>query len=187
MFMSIYGSPLLQAAVGIDPADTKPHRKAARSALHQVLQQKRIDELKSRITSGSLRECLIRGMLYVNMARGSADERGLAAIRRLRGVQDDRPRPTLAEFKALVREQYDMLLIDQDATLAAIPDLLPADADVRRKAFAALRQVIAAVGETSDEATGRLQHVARLFGVETGPTLVSGANTGKGSAVARAS
>jgi len=60
-------------------------------------------------------------------------------------------------------------------------------APYRRKAFAALRQVIAAVGETSDEATGRLQHVARLFGVETGPTLVSDANTGKGSAVARAS
>jgi len=176
MFMSIYGSPLLQAAVGIDPADTKPHRKAARSALHQVLRQKRIDELKSRITSGSLRECLVRGMLYVGMAQGAADERGLAAIRRLRGVQDDRPRPTLAEFKALVREQYDMLLIDQDATLAAIPALLPADTDVRRRAFAALRQVISADGETSDEATGRLQHVARLFGVETGPTLVARAS-----------
>jgi hypothetical protein len=69
-----------------------------------------------------------------------------------------------------------MLLIDQDATLAAIPALLPADTDVRRKAFAALRQVISADGETSDEATGRLQHVARLFGVETGPTLVARAS-----------
>ena len=29
-FLTLYGSPLLQAAVGIDPADTRPHRwKAA--------------------------------------------------------------------------------------------------------------------------------------------------------------
>jgi len=41
------------------------------------------------------------------------DERGLAVIRDLRAVRDDEPRPTLAEFKALVREQYYMLLIDE--------------------------------------------------------------------------
>ena len=96
--------------------------------------------MKSRISAGGLRECLIRGLLYVGMARGGADERGLAAIRGLRAVQDDRPRLTLAEFKALVREQYYMLLIDQEATLGAIPDLLPPDKDACRKAFAALRQ-----------------------------------------------
>ena len=27
-FLSVFGSPLLQAAVGIDPGDTRPHRKA---------------------------------------------------------------------------------------------------------------------------------------------------------------
>jgi hypothetical protein len=40
-----------------------------------------------------------------------------------------------------------MLLIDQEATLAAIPNLLRSDADVRRKAFAALRQMLSAAGE----------------------------------------
>jgi hypothetical protein len=188
MFLSIYGSPLLQAAVGIDPANTEPLRKAAKSPLHRELQQKRIDEMKSRIATGGLRECLVRGLLYVGMARGGADERGLAAIRRLRSVQDNRPRPTLAEFKALVREQYYMLLIDQDATLAAIPELLPADTDMRRKAFAALHQVLSAVGETTGEAASRLQHVASLFGVEAGPTLETESNSAaESSTIARAS
>ena len=134
MFLSVYGSPALQAAVGIDPTDARPLRKAQTSPLHRELLQSRIAELKSRIASGGLRECLVRGLLYVGMARGRADERGLAAIRGLRaGVEDDKPKPTLAEFKALVREQYYMLLIDEEATLAAIPDLLPPDREVRRQ------------------------------------------------------
>ena len=128
MFLSVYGSPALQAAVGIDPTDARPLRKAQTSPLHRELLQSRIAELKSRIASGGLRECLVRSLLYVGMARGRADERGLAAIRGLRaGVEDDRPKPTLADFKALVREQYYMLLVDEEATLAAIPDLLPPD------------------------------------------------------------
>ncbi len=173
MFLAVYGSPVLQAAVGIDPADTRPLRKAEKTPLHQELVRSRIAELKSRIAAGGLRECLARAMLYVGMARGGADERGLAAIRRLRAVQDDKPRLTLAEFKALVREQYFMLLIDQEATLAAIPDLLPSDAGARRKGFAALRQVLSARGEIAGEAADRLQRIARLFGVKMEPAAVA--------------
>jgi hypothetical protein len=173
MFLAVYGSPVLQAAVGIDPADTRPMRKAGKTPLHHELVQTRIAELKSRIAIGGLRECLVRAMLYVGMARGGADERGLAAIRRLRALQDDKPRPTLAAFKTLIREQYFMLLIDQEATLAAIPGLLPSGKDVRRKAFAALRQVLSARGEPAGEAADRLQRVARLFGVEMEPAAVA--------------
>ena len=34
-FMALYGSPVLQAAVGIDPADTRPLRRAGSSSLRQ--------------------------------------------------------------------------------------------------------------------------------------------------------
>jgi hypothetical protein len=187
-FLSIYGSPVLQAAVGIDPSDTRPLRTSAKSSLHHELLQSRIDGLRSRIATGGLRECMVRGLLYVSMVRGGADERGLAAIRRLRAVEDDRPRLTLAEFKALVREQYYMLLIDQEATLAAIPDLLPSNADLRRKAFAALRQVLSAAGETSGVAADRLQQIGRLFDVGAGPIADVASNTGaEGITIAKAS
>ena len=59
-----------------------------------------------------------------------------------------------------------MLLIDQEATLAAIPDLLPRDREVRRKAFAALGRVLSAAGEVTGEAAQRLERIAGLFGVE---------------------
>ena len=165
-FLTVYGSPALQAAVGIDPADTRPQRKAGKSGLHRELLNARIAELRSHIGEGSLRECLARSLLYVGMARGSVDERALAAIRRLRAVHDDKPHLTLADFKALIREQFFMLLIDEEAALAAIPQLLPADRELRRKAFATLRQVVSARGEVTGEAAERFERVAALFGVE---------------------
>ena len=166
IFLSVYGSPALQAAVGIDPTDKRPLRKAETSALHRELLQSRIAELKLRIPTGGLRECLVRGLLYVGMARGRADERGLAALRGLRTIEDDKPKPTLSEFKALVREQYYMLLIDGEATLAAIPDLLPRDYEARRKGLAALRRVLGAAGDLTGETAQRLERVAELFAVE---------------------
>jgi pimeloyl-ACP methyl ester carboxylesterase len=167
MFLTIYGLPTLQAAVGIDPTDPRPTRKAAKSPLHRELIESRIAELRSRIPVGGLRECMMRAILYVGMARGSVDERGAAAIRRLRAtIRAEGPRLTLAEFKALMREQFFMLLLDEDATLGAIPDLLPADAQLRRKAFAALGEILSARGEMVGEVRERFERIAKLFGVE---------------------
>lgn len=166
MFLNIYGSPLLQAAVGIDPQGADSYRKAGKTALHREMLKARIDELKARIRTGGLRECLIRGLLFVGMARGGADERGLAVIRRLRATPDAAPRLTLAEFKALLREQYFMLLIDEGAVLAAIPDLLPPDTGARRKGLMMLEQVLSASGELGGESAERFGRIQRLFGIE---------------------
>jgi hypothetical protein len=104
-------------------------------------------------------------MVYVGMARGSADERGFEAIRRIRRSQPAASQLTLAEFKALVREQYFMLLIDEAAALAAIPSLLPPDADERRKAFDVLREVLESSGALDGEAAERLDRVAAFFDI----------------------
>jgi len=176
-FLTVFGSPMLQAAVGIDPADTRPPRKAGKTPLHRELLQARIDDLRSRIPTGGLLECLARSLLYVGMARGSADERGFAAIRRLRSVKDDRPALTLAEFKALVREQYFMLLIDQEAALGAIPGMLPADEGARRKGLAALYKVLSARGEIAGSVAERLREIARLFGIEAGLAIAAPAES----------
>ncbi len=187
MFLSIYGSPVVQAAVGIDPADTRAPRKAGKSPLHRELVESRIAELKSRIPAGGLREAMIRGLLFVGAARGAVDERGLAAIRRLRAMRDDKSRLTLAEFKALVRQQYFMLLIDQEATLTAIPDLLPSDAGVRRKAFASLHEVLSASGEITGDTGARLRRIATLFGLKADLVSAGADNVGKQTGMAKAS
>jgi hypothetical protein len=123
----------------------------------------RIAELKSRIASGGLRESIIRGLLYVGASRGMVDERSLEALRRAR-AEGGGPRLTLAEFKAVVREQFFMLLLDQEASLAAIPKMLPQNAEARRKGLAAIREVLSASAEISGETAKRLHRITELFG-----------------------
>jgi len=169
IFLTVYGSPALQAAAGIDPADTRPLRKPAKNRLYQELVQKRIAELKSHIALGGLREAVARALIYVGLGRGSVDERGFESVRRLRSRYGDMP---LSEFKRLVREQFAMLLIDQQAALAALPSLLPPYAQTRSEAFNVVRQVMAACGEISAEDEKRLSEIGRLFGIgEEGATI----------------
>ena len=75
----------------------------------------------------------------------------------------------------MVREQYFMLLIDQEAALAAIPGMLPADEAVRRNGVAALTEVLGARGEIAGEAAERLREIARLFGAERKLTIAASA------------
>jgi pimeloyl-ACP methyl ester carboxylesterase len=164
-FLTVYGNPVLQAAVGIDPVDTRPQRKAAKMPLHRELVEARMAELKSRIAAGDVRHGAIRALLYVGMPRGSVDERGFEAIRRMRADQDEVKRPTLAEFKALVREQYSILLLDQEAAVASIPALIPG-AEARRKTLAAVRDVLRAAGEIDGQVAERLNQITRLLGLE---------------------
>ncbi|MGE3147970.1 MAG: DUF3141 domain-containing protein [Pseudorhodoplanes sp.] len=163
-FLSVYGSPVLQAACGIDSEHSQRSlRKAAKSPLHHQLVEKRIAELRAQITTGGIRECRIRAILYVGMARNCVDERGFETIRRMRLASTDHQKLTLSEFKQVVREQFFMLLIDEEATLAAIPSLLPPSADERRTALAAVKEVISASGELTEEVAARMQRVAGLF------------------------
>ena len=154
IFFNVYGSPALQAAVGIDP-NSEQSRRREMPAEHRALLEKRIAELKARIGEGGLREAAIRGLLYAGSARGMVDERSLEGLRSLRR-HDRNARITLPEFKMLVREQFFMLLLDQEAALAAIPELLPENANERRVAFAAIREVLSASAELSGEVARRL-------------------------------
>ncbi len=172
MFLAIYGSPALQAAVGVDP-QSEPSRRREMDPKHRELLQARIAELKSKIGSGGLREAAIRGAALCR-ARPAAWWTN-AASRRCAGFA--RPtrssRITLAEFKMLVREQFFMLLLDREAALAAIPKLLPDNKDERRRAFAAIQEVLSASAEISGEVAKRLKQVAELFGLDDrGNTVV---------------
>ena len=163
LFLTVYGSPMIEAAAGIDPAAARPLCKSPKSPLHEELLQARIASLKSRVPMGGLREAVIRALLYVGTARNAVDERGFEAVRRIRQSQGDVP---LSSFKASVREQFSILQLDTDAALAAIPSILPSDAKTRIEAFELINKVLRARGELSGEDKERLKRVARLFGVD---------------------
>jgi hypothetical protein len=166
MFFAIYGSPALQAALGIDSAGGRSGQHAPKSALHKELIRSRIAELRSRIPVGGLREAAIRALLYAGMSRQAVDERGFESIRRIRSAQADMPALALPDFKALVREQFYMLWIDEDACLAAIPSMLPADPAVRMKVFSLVKEILEARGKLTAEDTERLNRLAQVFGMD---------------------
>ncbi len=169
LFFAVYGSPMLQAAAGIDSAGTRSLRKAGKHPLHEELLQKRIAELTARIPIGGPREAVVRGLLYAGMTRNSVDERGFEMVRRIRRSHSDIP---LSAFKALVREQFYMLLMEPEAALAALPSMLPADSETRQKAIDLIGQVLRARGELSAEDQSRLSEIARLLGVEESAELL---------------
>jgi len=141
-------------------------RKAGKSTLHLHLVEGRIAELKARIPEGSIREATIRALIYVGMARSSLDERGFESIRRIRReLKDSTPLP-IADFKALVRDQHSILLIDQSAALAAIPSMLPADPEKRRQALELIKRVLASRGALPPEGEKRLQEITMLFAAD---------------------
>jgi pimeloyl-ACP methyl ester carboxylesterase len=165
MFLAIYGSPTLQAAVGVDPSGTQRLRKAAKNPLHGELLQKRIAELTAVMGAGGLRAAVVRSLIYVGMNRASVDERGFELARRIREAHGDMP---IVEFKKLVREQFNILLIDRKAALDAIPAMLPPDLESRQKACDLIRQVLHARGELGAEDSGRMKEIEHLFGLDRG-------------------
>ena len=165
LFLTTFGNPWLQAAVGIDPVGTRPLRKAGRTPLHDELVGIRIAELKSRMATGSVIEGAIRALIYVGRPRAAIDERAFEAIRRMRELHCGAQQLTLAEFKAMLRDQGFLLLLDPVAAIAALPVLIP-DAESRRWTVSAVREVMSASGGVSGEVAVRLQHVASLLQID---------------------
>jgi hypothetical protein len=129
--------------------------------MHQELLRKRVAELKSRIPTGSMLEAIVRALLYVGMGRRAVDERGFEIVRRIR--QEHEQSLPLSDFKALVREQFYMLLIDQEAALSAIPAMLPNDRTIRQQALDLIKRVLSARGLFDAEDEARLARIVQLF------------------------
>ena len=160
-FHAIYGSPVLQALVGLKASDRSPRQKPGDGAQHLALVARRIDELKHAIPQGGPREATIRALLYVRMPEGVVDERGFNLLRCMR--QEAGGDLTLSEFKKLLREQFFMLTLDERRAVEAIPAMLAKDPDLASRLGGKLRRLISVVGAPSVESTARLAEVERLF------------------------
>jgi len=187
MFFAVYGSPVVQAACGIEP-DQINLRKAGKSRLHHELLERRIAELRAKIAVGGLREALARALIYVGKERGGLDERGFEAVRRLRAEQGH-ARLSLAEFKTLIREQFLMLLIDEEAALSAIPSLLREESGDRSKVLAQLKDVLSVRQELTPLEQQRFRRIAQLFNTDPDAASASkvvalGNQKGPGTALA---
>ncbi|MDS9468908.1 DUF3141 domain-containing protein [Paracoccus sp. MBLB3053] len=167
-FLSFYGRDLLQSALGVDQSD-RPKRKAAISPMHAHAVSLRIAELRAAMGRGGMNEALARSLFYAGAPRGGVDERSFEAVRRFCEADPDLSKRSFEYFRKMLREQFFMLLIDEDAAMAALPKLLPADETERRAGFEMLKNVLSAAFEPDGEVAVRLRHLAELFGVGDSP------------------
>jgi hypothetical protein len=164
IFLSVYGSPVLQAMLGLAGTTEPPRKSPGIEPARAALIRQRIGELKARLAEGGPREAAIRALVYIGMGGQGVDER---AFNELRQIRSENQGLTLQAFKQVVREQFFSLLLDRDAALAAIPRMLPADAATRSRIVDAIRRTVTAAGQVSGEKAQRLQQIEKLFGGAT--------------------
>jgi hypothetical protein len=105
----------------------------------------------------------VRALLYVRIAGGKTDERGFAALEQVASELPPAKRLGLARFKEMVREQFLILLRDEERAIAALPKLLPEDRRERETALDLLRRVLAARGRLSEEENRRFRRIEGFF------------------------
>jgi hypothetical protein len=164
-FLGTYGSPVLQAMVGLGTPTPASARRIERDLAREASELRHKAELEARFEVGGLPEAIVRGVMHVRLPEGRIDERGFTALQALRRTQPANRRLTFGEVKALFREQYLLIRLDEERAVRAIPRLLPDNEQQRRAAWTAVRDVIAARGELSDEGRRRLDRLQALFGV----------------------
>jgi Protein of unknown function (DUF3141) len=181
-FTSFYGSPMVQAAVGMRSDLAAGRWRIGRDVARETAEAQNRAGLALRIEQGGLPEAVIRGLLYIGRGAShmSVDERVFATLRQLRQSHPEYRGIDLGRFKEIVRSQYLTLLYDEEAAVAAIPRLLPSDPAQRRAAFAAIRQAAEAGDDLSEEAQRRLSRIEALF---TREVLVPTASNGGGGPV----
>jgi hypothetical protein len=163
MFLGAYGSPVLQAAVGLGTAHAPTERRIARDVAREADEARLRRELEGRFETGGLVPAALRALIYVRLPEHSVDERGYAMLQAIRAMRPVNDRMSLRELKACLKEQYLLLRLDEERAVKAIARMLPDDEQARAAALGALHRMIEAHGAPSEEGKRRLKCVEELF------------------------
>ncbi|MGO9831937.1 MAG: DUF3141 domain-containing protein [Myxococcaceae bacterium] len=166
IFLNVYGSPLLQALVGLNPPASPSGQSVEGSKSRPPAGTQRRAELEQRFERGGLAEALVRAVLYIRLPEGSADERGLAMLRALRAAQPAGTRLSPTQLKEVVKTQFLLLDLDQERALRTLPKLLPRGRAERRAGLELVQRMLSARGALSPAGQRRLVDVEAVFDAE---------------------
>src|SRR5215475_4279679 len=108
-----------------------------------------MEHLRGTMDQGGPLEAVVRALVYIAKGQKSVDARSFEVLRR---TLEEHPDVSMARYKAVVREQWAMLTINEAAALKALPKLLPSDPVRRRAMFEKIRAIRTAAGELEGEA-----------------------------------
>jgi hypothetical protein len=160
MFFGFYGSPFVQALLGINKDSvvrpvpgTSPEKLAAR--------QTQTDAYAAMLETGGFDEALTRAVLYVGAADRALDQRCALA---LNVARQQLMHLSLAKFKILVRDQFFVLQLEPERAIEVLPSLVP-ELDARKKLLKQARAIASAGDPLTVAERDRLALLSQALGV----------------------
>ena len=166
VFLTVYGSPFVQAVVGLQSDSAMARRRIGRDTAREAAAAKAAAELEEHIERGGLSEGAVRALVYIGLAHKvqRADERSFNLLRQFRESRPEEARFDFQDIKKMFRYQYLMLWLDEERAVAAIPSLLSEGARAQRDLALDLIRRVAAIGEDeTGEVKRRLGEVEAMF------------------------
>jgi len=165
-FLTTYGSPILQAMVGLgSPSDQTPHR-VERDLVREAAAAELRSSVDRKFEEGGVEEAVLRALVYVRRPEGGFDERGFRMLKFIRETRKSNERLSLPQFREMLNEQLQLVLLDEERAIAALPELLQTDAAETSAALDVLRQLVGAAGALNPEGERRFARVEKLFGAK---------------------
>ena len=178
--MSTFGSPLLQAMLGLRGEHAVTTRHAERDLAREAAGQWAVAAAEADLAKGGAIAAAVRAMLFVLWPARRVDERAFAMMRAIAAESPAEHRVDAARFKEVLREQALTLLTDEAGAVEALPRMIPNRGRARELVLDAVRRVVTVGGALTPASQTRLAEVEALLG---GKTLVhqSGADAPQGS------
>jgi hypothetical protein len=158
MFFGFYGSPFVQALLGITDSTivrpvpvTTPEMLAARHA--------QTDAYAAMLETGGFDEALTRAVLYVFAADRVLDQRCAFA---LNAARQQLMHLSLAAFKVLVRDQFFVLQLKPERAVEVLASMVP-EAEARKKLLKRVSAIIGAGDPPTAAEQGRLARLSQVL------------------------
>ena len=105
-------------------------------------------------------------MIHVRRPEGGFDERGYRMLKGLREKRKSNERLSVSQFRQMLSEQLQLVLLDEERAIAALPKLLQANEAETAAALDVVRQLAGATGALDPEGARRLERIEKLFGAK---------------------
>lgn len=171
MFHMTYGSPLLQAAVGMLAPNAVATRRLGRSVMRDAAAAKLELELQEKLSQGGTVEAVLRAVNYIHRAERKVDERAFAALYDFQHEIEGVSGLTFGQFKQALRTQALINGTHQREALETLPELLPDDPSARARLLDVVRRVANVVGTPTGPTAERLADIEAIFNGQTPPIL----------------
>jgi hypothetical protein len=160
IFFGIYGSPLVQAMVGLDShSEIRPPPTTSPKAL--AAQQIRKAAAQARLHTGSFDEALVRAVLYVTSDDKVFDQQSALALNVVRAKL---MHLSLAAFKTMVRQQAFVVHLQRDTAVQALASMVP-EKGKRTALLSQVNAIVSAGGDVTAEQGRRLVRLSAFLAI----------------------